>query len=96
MAGQLDPSRISIERGSGLPLADQVYTAIERWIAAGALDENSRLPTTRELASAVTVDDVRGPAADALADIFGLRFEELPGHDPGLWAQPLHAQLAAR
>src|SRR5215472_3781734 len=56
MSGQLDPSRIAIERGSGLPLADQVYIAIERWIAAGALDENTRLPTTRELASVLGIN----------------------------------------
>jgi 2-aminoadipate transaminase len=56
MPGQLDPSTITIERGSGLPLSDQVYSAIERWIAAGALDENTRLPTTRELASVLGIN----------------------------------------
>ena len=66
------------------------------WITACGLEDAAFTCLARELASAVTVDDVRGPAADALADVFGLRFEELPGHDPGLWAQPLHAQLAAR
>ena len=36
-----------------------------------------------------------GPhAAAALAEVFGLPLEELPGDEPGLWAQPLHAQLA--
>jgi len=56
MAGQLDLSQISISRGAGLPLADQVYTAIERWIEAGAADENTRLPTTRELAAALGIN----------------------------------------
>ena len=28
--------------------------------------------------------------------VFDLVFEELPGDEPGLWAQPVHAQLAAR
>ena len=56
MAGQLDVTRISISRASGLPLADQVCSAIERWIAAGAVDENTRLPTTRELAAALGIN----------------------------------------
>ena len=29
-------------------------------------------------------------AADAFAEVFDLDFEELPGDEPGLWAQPLH------
>jgi DNA-binding transcriptional MocR family regulator len=37
-------------------LADQVCSAIERWIAAGAVDENTRLPTTRELAAALGIN----------------------------------------
>jgi DNA-binding transcriptional MocR family regulator len=36
-----------------MPLADQLSEAIERNIAVGELSENSRLPTTRELASAL-------------------------------------------
>jgi DNA-binding transcriptional MocR family regulator len=51
----LDPSQINIARGSGAPLADQLYSAIERFIAAGAVGENSRLPTTRELAAALGI-----------------------------------------
>jgi lipoate-protein ligase B len=45
----------------------------------------------------VTVDEARVPALEALAEVFELELEELPadaGH--GLWAQPVHAQLAAR
>ncbi len=56
MAGQLDLEQINIARGSGLPIADQLYTAIERWIAAGAVDENTRLPTTREVAAALGIN----------------------------------------
>jgi 2-aminoadipate transaminase len=54
--GQLDFSQISISRGSELPLVDQVCSAIERWIEAGALDENARLPTTRELAATLGIN----------------------------------------
>lgn len=56
MSGQLDLEQISIARGSGLPIAEQLYTAIERWIAAGAVDENTRLPTTREVAAALGIN----------------------------------------
>ena len=44
----------------------------------------------------MTLDEVRPAARDALAEVFELAFEELPGDEPGLWAQPLHGQLAAR
>ena len=33
-------------------------------------------------------------AQDAFAEMFDVAFEELPGDEPGLWPQPLHAQLA--
>ncbi len=56
MAGQLDPGQIPIDRSSAQPLADQVSSAIERWIEGGALDENDRLPTTRELAAALGIN----------------------------------------
>ncbi|HWZ86491.1 MAG TPA: PLP-dependent aminotransferase family protein [Thermoanaerobaculia bacterium] len=56
MAGQLDLASISIDRDAGPPLADQVYSAIERWISAGTLLENTRLPTTRELAAALGIN----------------------------------------
>ena len=56
MTGQLDVGRINLVRGTSLPLVDQVYGAIERWIAAGVLDENARLPTTRELAAALGIN----------------------------------------
>ena len=56
MPSQLDLGQISIDRRSPQPLADQVSSAIERWIEGGALDENDRLPTTRELAAALGIN----------------------------------------
>ena len=56
MAAQLDLAQISVDRAGGTPLSEQVYAAIERRIAAGQLSENSRLPTTRELAAALGVN----------------------------------------
>jgi lipoyl(octanoyl) transferase len=69
-------------------------TPFTEWITACGLEDASFTSLTREAGAPVTVDEVRGPAAEALADVFGLRFEELPDHEPGLWPQPLHAQLA--
>jgi 2-aminoadipate transaminase len=56
MTGQLDLGQLSISRAAGIPLATQVYEAIERQIAGGTLPFNSRLPTTRELAAALGVN----------------------------------------
>jgi DNA-binding transcriptional MocR family regulator len=56
VTGQLDLSRISIDRAARAPLADQLSEAIERNIAGGELSENARLPTTRELASVLGVN----------------------------------------
>ena len=56
MAGQLDLTQISVDRRAGVPLSEQVYDAIESRIAGGLLSENSRLPTTRELAAALGVN----------------------------------------
>jgi hypothetical protein len=51
----------------------------------------------RELERPVAVDEVRPHAVGALEDVFGLELEELPAEDGvGLWAQPLHAQLAGK
>ena len=49
-----------------------------------------------ELGRPMSLDEVRPAAREALAEVFDLAFEELPGDEPGLWAQPLHAQFAAR
>ena len=56
MAGQLDLTQINLSRTAGTPLSDQVYEAIEHWIAGGILAENTRLPTTRELAAALGIN----------------------------------------
>jgi len=65
------------------------------WITACGLDDAAFTTMARELERPLTVDDVRGPAADALAEVFGLELEELPADaGSGLWAQPVHAKLA--
>jgi lipoyl(octanoyl) transferase len=64
------------------------------WITACGLENAAFTSLASETGSAVSVDDVRPHAATALEEVFGLRLEELPGDEPGLWAQPLHAQLA--
>ena len=56
------------------------------WITACGLEGAAFTTIAREVGRHVTVDEVRGPAADALAEVFGLAFEE----------QPTHAELAAR
>ena len=56
VAGQLDLNQISIDRSGVVSLADQVCEAIESRIQGGLLAENSRLPTTRELAAALGVN----------------------------------------
>jgi lipoyl(octanoyl) transferase len=64
------------------------------WITACGLEDAAFTSLARETGAAVTVDDVRPHAAAALEEIFGLRLDEVPGNEPGLWAQPLHTQLA--
>jgi len=66
------------------------------WITACGLEEAAFTSMARELGPHLAVDDVRLPAAAALEEVFDLVFEELPGDEPGLWPQPLHARLAAR
>jgi len=65
------------------------------WITACGLEDAVFTSLAREAGAAVTIDDVRAPAADALAAVFGLTLDELPGDEPGLWDQPLHGRLAA-
>ncbi len=68
-----------------------------QWITACGLEDAAFTTIAKELERAVTVDEVRAPALEALADVFELELEELPadaGH--GLWPQPVHGQLAAR
>jgi lipoyl(octanoyl) transferase len=68
-----------------------------QWITACGLEDAAFTTVARELGRPVTVDEARGPALEALAEVFELELEELPadaGH--GLWSQPVHAQLALR
>jgi lipoyl(octanoyl) transferase len=66
------------------------------WITACGLEDARFTSLAAELGRAVTLDEVRPVARDALAEVFELEFEELPGDEPGLWPQPLHVQLASR
>src|SRR2546428_3166247 len=65
------------------------------WITACGLDDAAFTSMAHELGRAITVDEVRPAARDAFPHVFEVVLEELPGGDPGLWPQPLHAQLAA-
>jgi lipoate-protein ligase B len=66
------------------------------WITACGLEDASFTSLARELDRPVSVEEVRPVAREALGEVFDLTFEELPGDEPGLWAQPIHAQLATR
>lgn len=67
------------------------------WITACGLEDAQFTTMARELGRTLNVDEVRPAAADALADVLGLAFEELPAEDgAGLWAQPVHEKLGAR
>jgi lipoate-protein ligase B len=65
------------------------------WITACGLDDAAFTSMAHELGRPLVVDEVRPAAHEALAEVFDLVFEELPGDEPGLWPQPLHVQLAA-
>jgi lipoyl(octanoyl) transferase len=65
------------------------------WITACGLEDTAFTTVSRELGRPVSVEEVRPHAAGALAEVFGLTFEELPAEDGhGLWPQPLHEKLA--
>jgi lipoyl(octanoyl) transferase len=66
------------------------------WITACGLEDAQFTTMAQELGRPLTVGEVRPVAIEALAGVFGLAFEELPAEDAGLWAQPIHASLAAR
>ncbi|HEY2939560.1 MAG TPA: lipoyl(octanoyl) transferase LipB [Gaiellaceae bacterium] len=67
------------------------------WITACGIEDASFTTIARELGRSVAVDEVRPHAAGALAEVFALELEDLPGDEGhGLWPQPLHEQLAAR
>jgi lipoyl(octanoyl) transferase len=68
-----------------------------QWITACGLEDTSFTTIARKLGRPISVDEVRPHAARALAEVFGLAFEELPAEDGhGLWQQPTHAALASR
>ena len=66
------------------------------WITACGLEDAQFTTMARELAHPISVEDVRPVAIQALAEVFDLVFEELPDHEAGLWAQPIHSALASR
>jgi lipoyl(octanoyl) transferase len=67
------------------------------WITACGLEDAAFTTMARELSRSVSVADVRPAAIDAVAEVFGLDFEELPADEGlGLWPQRIHASLAAR
>jgi lipoyl(octanoyl) transferase len=68
-----------------------------QWITACGLEDAAFTTVARELGRPIGVGDIRPAAVQAFADVFDLTFEELPAEDgAGLWAQPVHEQLAAR
>ncbi len=67
------------------------------WITACGLEDAAFTTIARELERPVTLAEVRPLAHTAIAEVFELDFEALPADDGhGLWAQPVHAQLAAK
>jgi lipoyl(octanoyl) transferase len=67
------------------------------WITACGLEDAAFTTMARELGRSLSVDEVRPAAAAAIAEVFGLDFEELPADEgAGLWPQPVHASLARR
>jgi lipoyl(octanoyl) transferase len=66
-----------------------------QWITACGLYDASFTSMALEVGRPVTVDEVRPAARAAIAEVFELELDELPGDEPGLWPQPLHAQLSA-
>ncbi len=64
------------------------------WITACGLEDAAFTSLQRELGRTIAVDELRPLVASAFGEVFDLVLDELPGDDPGLWAQPLHAQLA--
>ena len=67
------------------------------WITACGLEDAAFTTMARELGRPVTVDEVRPAATAAIAEVFGLEFEELPPEEgAGLWPQAIHSSLASR
>jgi lipoyl(octanoyl) transferase len=67
------------------------------WITACGLEDAAFTTMARELERPLSVEEVRPAAIAAIAEVFGLDFEELPADEgAGLWPQPIHASLATR
>ena len=67
------------------------------WITACGLEDATFTTIARETGRPVTVDEVRPHAVAALEEVFGLELDELPDDEGiGLWAQPVHGELASR
>jgi lipoyl(octanoyl) transferase len=67
------------------------------WITACGLEDATFTTIAREAGRAVAVDEVRPRAVAALEEVFDLELDELPADEgAGLWAQPVHEQLASR
>ncbi len=67
------------------------------WITACGLEDAQFTTIARELGRQLAVDEVRPAVAAAIAEVFDLELEPLPADEgPGLWKQPIHAQLTAR
>ena len=72
-------------------------TPFTDWITACGLEDAMFTTIARETGRPVTVDDVRPHATHALEQVFGLALEEIPADEgAGLWAQPVHTELASR
>ena len=72
-------------------------TPFTQWITACGLEDAAFTTVAKELGRPITVDEVRSPALEALAEVFELELEELPADGlHGLWPQPVHARLATR
>ena len=53
-----------------------------QWITACGLEDAAFTTVARELGRSVAVDEMRGPAVDALAEVFGLAIEIQPALAP--------------
>jgi lipoyl(octanoyl) transferase len=67
------------------------------WITACGLEDAAFTTIAREAGRQVAVDEVRPHAVAAIEEVFGLELDELPADEGiGLWAQPVHGELASR
>jgi lipoyl(octanoyl) transferase len=66
------------------------------WITACGLDGAAFTTMARELGRALSVDDVRPAAAEAIAEVFGLELEALPADEVARYRPAAVDELAAR